>query len=191
MNKHCSVARWLEDEPPYRRAWARGIQTGSHERKYSIREMGKPGRSKTQGNNGNAIKHFTFPDVLPDGCVVAVHLERGTVNTMIVEDGHPRIIGEVGLTGSELTSIIPIFESFPHYCPNEALYATYYHRQVTEENIAASRKYLQEARENGIYDVEFRPVRDNISRARLKLRTIGIDIGSLLSRGYILVARED
>jgi hypothetical protein len=148
-------------------------------------------KSKTQGNGGEVIRHFTFPDVLPTGHVIAVHLEHGIVTLMIQENGLPRAIGEVGLTASELQSILPIFEAFPHYCPFEVLYARYYHRSATDERIAECREYLQEARESGQWDVTFRSLRDNISRARLKLRTIGIDIGSLLSRGYILIAKED
>lgn len=153
--------------------------------------MRKQGRSKTQGNNGEVIKHYTFPDVLPADQVVAIHLERGTVNTMTVENGLPHIIGEVGLTGSELTVILPIFDGFPHYCPFEVLYAHFYHRVATDEKIAESREFLREAKEEGLWDVTYRPVRDNVQRARLKLRTIGIDIGSLLSRGYILMPPKE
>jgi hypothetical protein len=44
-----------------------------------------------------------------------------------------------------------------------------------------------EAQENGVWDQEMRPIRCALSRARLKMRTFGIDISSILATGYILM----
>ncbi len=39
----------------------------------------------------------------------------------------------------------------------------------------------------GIWDQEMRPVRNVLSRTRLKMRTFGFDISSILETGYILM----
>jgi len=46
---------------------------------------------------------------------------------------------------------------------------------------------LHEAQVEGIWDQEMRPVRNVLSRARLKMRAFRIEISSILETGYILM----
>ncbi len=59
--------------------------------------------------------------------------------------------------------------------------------RVTETAVARCRERLQEAQESGVWDQEMRPVRNVLSRTRLKTRTFGIEISSILETGYILL----
>ena len=46
---------------------------------------------------------------------------------------------------------------------------------------------LHEAQLEGVWDQEMRPVRNVLSRTRLKMRTFGIEIASILETGYVLM----
>jgi hypothetical protein len=57
---------------------------------------------------------------------------------------------------------------------------------VTETTVARCRELLEEAQEEGVWDQEMRPVRNVLSRARLKMHSFGIDIISVHETGYML-----
>jgi len=58
---------------------------------------------------------------------------------------------------------------------------------VNDANTVQARIHLEEAQEEGIWEQEMRAVRCALSRARLKIRSFGIDISSILATGYILM----
>ena len=82
--------------------------------------------------------------------------------------------------------LLPLLDSFPFYSPYEVLFAHFYSDDVTEHVITRTRKQLQKAQEEGTWDTEMRSVRTTLSRARLKLRMLGLNISSILETGYIL-----
>lgn len=59
--------------------------------------------------------------------------------------------------------------------------------RVSERVIERMRQQAYEARESGEWDALMRPMRNVLSRIRLKLRPFGIKIVSLLELGYALV----
>jgi hypothetical protein len=61
---------------------------------------------------------------------------------------------------------------------------------VTEQAIDRCRQRLQEAQEAGDWDQEMRPVRNVLSRTRLKMQNFGIDIFSILETGYVLMLQS-
>ena len=83
--------------------------------------------------------------------------------------------------------LLPLIEQFPYYCPYEVIYASFYNGNVQERTVARCRQRLLEAMEEGIWDQEMRPVRNVLSRTRLKMRSFGFDISSILETGYILM----
>jgi hypothetical protein len=107
---------------------------------------------------------------------------------MAIEEGMPRYIAGGMITVTELRVVLPLFEAFPHYCPHEVLYASFSSGKITEKSVDAARRHLQEAQENDLWDQEIRSVRNGISRVRLKLHPLGLDITALLSHGDILTA---
>lgn len=143
-------------------------------------------KSKMPGAEEERIRHFTLPRLLPEGAAIAIHLDLGTVTSMIVEDSMPKEMAQAMLTTSELQAVLPLFEAYPHYCPHEVLYAFFFFGNAEEKTVNKCRTSLLEAQDSGLWEMQFRPLRGAISRARFKLRPMGVDMGSLLSRGYIL-----
>jgi len=94
---------------------------------------------------------------------------------------------EQQFTTSEICVLLPLLEAYPYYCPYEVLLASFNNGRVTEATITRFRQRLQEAQEAGIWDIEMRPVRNVLSRTRLKTRAFGIEISSILETGYILM----
>jgi len=94
---------------------------------------------------------------------------------------------EQQFTNSEICVLKPLLESYPHFCPYEVLLASFNSGNVTEQAVDRCRERLQEAQEAGVWDQEMRPVRNVLSRTRLKMQTFGIDIFSILETGYVLM----
>jgi hypothetical protein len=82
---------------------------------------------------------------------------------------------------------MPLLEAYPYYCPYEVLLASFSMGKLTDPNIARCKKRLEEAQEAGVWELEMRPVRNVLSRTRMKTRAFGIDILSILETGYILM----
>jgi hypothetical protein len=125
------------------------------------------------------VRHFTLSGLLPQGVVIAIHLDLETATCLVIRDGMPREKAQAILTTSELQSVLPLFEAYPHYCPHEVLHALFFYGSTEEKTVQACRKLLLEAQESGAWEMQIRPFRSAISRARFKLRPIGLDIGSL------------
>jgi hypothetical protein len=135
------------------------------------------------------ILHFSLQDALPSGHSLALNLAFGTLSYLVCEDSStPRLVRQEQFTHTEMSVLLPLLNLFPYYCPYEVLYASFYgDGKVNEANTADARIHLQEAQEDGTWDQEMRPVRCALSRARLKVRSFGIDISSILATGYILM----
>lgn len=135
------------------------------------------------------ILHFSLQDALPAGHSLALNLAFGTLSYLVCEDScTPRLVRQEQFTHTEMAVLLPLLELFPYYCPYEVLYASFYgNGKVNEDGTALARIHLQEAQEDGIWDQEMRPVRCALSRTRLKIRSFGIDISSILATGYILM----
>jgi len=104
-----------------------------------------------------------------------------------LEMPYPRMMAEQQFTLSELSLLLPLLNSHPHYCPYEVLLASFNHRTVSDATIERCRRQLHEAQLEGVWDQEMRPVRNVLSRTRLKMRTFGIEIASILETGYVLM----
>lgn len=135
------------------------------------------------------ILHYTMPELLPNGHTLAMNVLLGTLS-LIANDSnlpYPRMVAEQQFTMSELSLLLPLLNSHPHYCPYEVLLASFNHRSITETTIERSRKRLQEAQDEGVWDQEMRPVRNVLSRTRIKMRSFGVEIASILETGYVLM----
>ncbi len=134
----------------------------------------------------DAFLHFSLTDALPSGHVLVMNRNLGVLSHIIAWDEHIRILNEQQFTTSELNIVLPLLNAFPYYTPYEVLYAHFYSSNVTEHTISVARTHLQEAQEEGTWELEMRALRTTLSRARLKLRMLGLNISSLLETGYIL-----
>lgn len=135
------------------------------------------------------ILHYSLEALLPAGHTLALNVLLGTLS-LIAQDKewpYPRLLGEQQFTDSELSLLLPLLDSHPHYCPYEVLLSSFEYRKVTEASIERCRQRLQEAQDEGVWDHTMRPVRNVLSRTRLKMRSVGVEIASILETGYVLM----
>lgn len=139
------------------------------------------------------IVHFSLEDLLPVGHSLALNTSLGTLSQIAcgLDKPYPRMIAEQQFTASELCVLLPLLRSYPHYCPYEVMLASFNSGKVTEAAVERARERLQEAQSMGIWDQEMRPVRNVLSRTRLKMRTFGIEISSILETGYVLMVTSE
>src|SRR6266487_4716962 len=133
------------------------------------------------------IVHFPLKGLLPQGHMLALNMVLGTLSHISHNSDGALLLAEQQFTNSEICVLKPLLESYPHFCPYEVLLASFNSGNVTEQAVERCRERLQEAQEAGVWDQEMRPVRNVLSRTRLKTRAFGIEISSILETGYILM----
>lgn len=141
----------------------------------------------TTTQDAEIIRYFPLQGALPEGQTLVLNTELGTLSLLSNGDTTPRLLIQQQFTASELSLLLPLLEQFPHYCPYEVMFASFYNGFITEETIERCRIQLQEAQDAGVWDQQMRPVRNVLSRIRFKLRGFGLDIVSILETGYILM----
>ena len=137
------------------------------------------------------IRYFCLHGLLPDQHVLAFNPALGSLCWLAPPtDGvpMPQLLAEQLFTQTERTLLLPILEVHPLFCPYEVLLAHFTSRTVTPEVIERCRQQLGRARwkGKGQWDFEIRPVRNVMSRTRLKMHAFGMTILSLLETGYLL-----
>ncbi|MBA2284217.1 MAG: hypothetical protein H0W02_01910 [Ktedonobacteraceae bacterium] len=140
------------------------------------------------------ILHLSLPGILPAGEILAIFTPDGVAVRLGApkrEGQPPRLLGARLFTVSECCALVPLVVSYPHHCPYEVLLACYQYgatKQVTEPRVAACRQRLHRLLDHGdgSFEHEMRPIRNIISRVRLKLHGLGIDVTSMLETGYLL-----
>ena len=137
-----------------------------------------------------AIMHFEMANLLPDGHTLALNTRLGTLALLTNDPAttHPTLLTEQQFSSSEMSILVPLLQSHPHYCPYEVMLASFNCGNTTDASVERYRLRLQEAQFAGVWDYEMRPVRNILSRARFKLRDFGIEISSILETGYILIS---
>lgn len=136
-----------------------------------------------------AISHFGLANLLPEDQILALNTRLGTL-ALLTNDpatSHPSLLAEQQFSSSEMSVLLPLLDSHPHYCPYEVLLASFNCGNTTDASVERYRLRLQEAQFAGVWDYEMRPVRNILSRTRFKLRDFGIEISSILETGYILI----
>src|SRR5215467_8777438 len=131
--------------------------------------------------------YFVPEELLPAGHTLVLNRKLGTLSYLSKGVDRPRLVMQQQFTTSELSLLLPLLELFPDYCPYEVMFASFYNGTITDETVEHCRQRLYEALEKGTWDQQLRPLRNVLSRTRLKLRPFGIDISSILETGYILM----
>jgi hypothetical protein len=128
-------------------------------------------------------------NLLPQDQILALNTRLGTLALLAVDqaNSHPSLLAEQQFSSSEMSVLVPLLQSHPHYCPYEVLLASFNCGNTTDISVERYRLRLQEAQFAGVWDYEMRPVRNILSRTRFKLRDFGIEISSILETGYILI----
>lgn len=132
--------------------------------------------------------YFFLQHALPEGEAFVLNPHLGTLVHLQKGNPYPKLLFEEQLTDSECSLLLPLLEAYPHYCPYEVLFAHFYSGKNSdmEEAVKKARQRLQEAQYAGLWDYELRPLRNVVSRIRLKIEASGLHILSLLETGYIL-----
>ncbi len=137
-------------------------------------------------DNGEML-YFSLEGTLPAGHTLVLNIRLGTLSYLSRGIDRPRLEMQQQFTSSELSLLRPLLELYPHYCPYEVMFASFYNGTITDEMVEQYRQRLYEALEADIWDQQLRPIRNVLSRTRIKLRPFGIDISSILETGYILM----
>jgi hypothetical protein len=142
-----------------------------------------------EGHSDEVFRYFSLAGSLPEGRTLVLNSQIATLSLIINDPERPRMLAQQQFTTSELSLLLPLLELFPHYCPYEVMFASFYNGAITDETVERCRLQLQEAWDAGVWDVQMRPVRNVLSRVRFKMRSFGIDVVSILETGYILMIK--
>lgn len=142
-------------------------------------------RNIVQFTPKSAFLNFSLQGTLPEGQLLILNTSLGTF-TLCSADG-PTLLWQVQFTDAELSVLLPLLDHYPAYCPHEVLLASFQYRNTQKNTIERCREFLNAAIEEGVIDQVLRPLRNMISRMRLKLTDVGfIQVLSILETGYIL-----
>lgn len=130
------------------------------------------------------MKYYSLSNLLPTSHVLVLNRELGTLLQLTADAAGPRLIAEQQFTYSELRVLVPLMSIYPDYCPDEVLLANFNSEQVTEQIIEQCRHRLDMQTS---WDAEMRPLRNVLSRTRLKLQAFGINILPIQETGYMLM----
>jgi hypothetical protein len=136
-----------------------------------------------------SITHYPLDGLLPPGHSLAFHRGLGTLAHLTIQEDRAVVLDEQQFTEAEITLLVPLLDHSPHHCPYEVLWTRFAWNTTEQEAVSRARPHLQAALEQGGWDEEMRPVRSAISRTRLKLNRMGLDVLNVFQLGYVLVAR--
>jgi hypothetical protein len=138
-------------------------------------------------NTSEDILHFSLQGLLASGYTLALNTTLGTLSLLKIEDHLPHVVREQQFSANEMAVLLPLLEAYPYHCPHEVLYASLTYHNVTDERVSQCRNLLHDADAAGILSDQMKPVRNILSRTRLKLEELGIGIASIMDTGYILM----
>ena len=125
---------------------------------------------------------FSVNGVLPEESRLIVDRELRVLSLLHDEgEAGTTIIEQQQVTDNELYMILELLASHPYHSPLENLLSIH-----SGKPLEKSRALLNRAREQGEMQTVIRPVRNVLSRCRLKLYHFGIDIKSIIDTGYQL-----
>jgi len=126
------------------------------------------------------ILHLSLRGLFPEGQLLVVNQQTRTLSLLSTA---PQIIMEQLLSENEMRMIVPILESYPHYCLYEVLLAHISSNVVTQATIERCRLRLQEAQRRGAWSQELRSIRRALSSLRNKLHAFHLEISNVRERG--------
>jgi hypothetical protein len=133
------------------------------------------------------VLYFALPGLLPASYRFAFHERLHILNLLCASEDGPKLLLDQQFTVQEATVLLPLLRAYPTYCPFDVLHAHFSHVAVTEKESAQSQRRIAAALQMGTGETEMRPLRNVISRTRLKLLAFNIDIVSILEVGYLLL----
>ncbi len=129
--------------------------------------------------------HLTLPSLLPAGCLIALNRDPGTLVLLAMDGNETGLLNEQQFTPSEVCVLVPLICAYPHFSPHELLLASFNSVRGDASYSMIERFWtsLLEAFEIPAWNAEMCPVRNVLSRVRLKLLPFNLDIESILETG--------
>lgn len=138
------------------------------------------------------IHLFVLEGLFPPSHVFAFNVALGTLMHLSLDEQvpHPLVMGEQQFSERESDLLRPLLAHYPHHTPYEVIHTSFYKGfdRLSERLIVNAQQRLETLRhEEGMWDAEMRPLRNVMSRVRLKLRGVGLDTVCMLEVGYMLI----
>lgn len=136
---------------------------------------------------------YPLPGLLPEGALLVFNPALATLVCLHCDQDTPRLLAEQQFSPNEACLLRPLLASYPDYCAYEVLHANFYAPpdqpllDWRDPTVARSRKRLEAMRKQGRWDEDMRPLRNALSRVRLKLHALSIDVKSILDTGCLLM----
>lgn len=138
---------------------------------------------------------YPLPGLLPEGALLVFNPTLATLVCLDYDHDQdaPRLLAEQQFSPNEACLLRPLLASYPDYCAYEVLHASFYSPpdsplfDLRDPVVAHSRKRLEAMRKQGRWDEDMRPLRNALSRVRLKLHMLSIDVKSILDTGCLLM----
>ena len=122
-------------------------------------------------------KTYEFPLLLRENTRLVLNSEKGILSLLAGND----LVEQQVFSASEMYLVAELFGAYPDYCPYEVLLSA-----LTNDSLEKCHKQVMWGLEEGMIDAVMRPVRNLLSRCRMKLQPFGIGITSLYETGYTL-----
>src|SRR5258708_13047345 len=129
---------------------------------------------------------FSLPNALAEGHVLVLNTHPYSLSTFVLTQLSAEVHGLVAqevLTELEMYVLLALLEAYPQYCPYEMLRVA-----ITDEVLSYARTMVYRSAEDKTLNRSMKPIRNVLSRCRLKLHVFGLDIRSIHGEGYILKA---
>jgi len=123
---------------------------------------------------------------LPDGQVLSFDPGTRVLSLLNTQNDLPCLVRSCQLTGNEARVMQPILAAYPRHASLTELFASFTYQEVNKETLTRAAEHLQEARELALLDDEFRAMRNMIFRARKKLGLVGLELVTVLGKGYLV-----
>lgn len=138
--------------------------------------------SVPQSPDETRFRMYRLSDLLPACCWMTVDEELRVVSLLCSGEEGVQITQQQQFTDQEYDLLCLMLDGYPDYVPlADALSC------LTGRNLGACRKEVNQALDEGYIEEVIRPVRNLMSRIRIKFRRFGLDIKSIIGTGYIVM----
>lgn len=138
----------------------------------------------------DSVLYFALPGVLPESHRFAFHERLRTLSLLGMVESVPGLLRDQQFTMAETSVLLPLLRAYPTFCPYEVLHAHFTYDVVTQQHIAESQQRLAEAVQDGDTETFMRPLRNILSRTRLKLKVFHLDIVTIQAVGCLLLVSK-
>src|SRR5260221_1347656 len=151
----------------------------------------QPQEQRTPPEEHESIQYYVLEGLFPPTHSFVLNLALGTFLHLYWEEQlpYPLVLGEQQLTERERDLLRPLLAHYPQFAPYELIHASFYqgYDHLTEQRITQAQARLDLLREKKLWDAEMPPIRNVMTRLRLKVREFGLGPGNILQTAYMLI----